>query len=102
MIINVVHDVFGLDKIGDTYGLKGYAIAHELRLFDGNAHIQCERVRYARNFTAWCLFIFDKYVLDTLSTCCITKIEKSVILLGNSFASPFFLGLLSLRFLTLL
>ena len=47
LIINIVLDLYGLDKIGDTYGLKSWAIAQELRLFDGNVHILSERVRDA-------------------------------------------------------
>lgn len=60
LILNIIHDTFGLDKIGDKYGVRGWAIAQELRIFDGNAHIQPQRLRDARNFTAWCLFGFDR------------------------------------------
>jgi len=52
-VIDIVHGLHGLDKVGDTYGLRGWAIAQEMRLFDGNAHILSERGRNARNFTAW-------------------------------------------------
>ncbi|CAI6315083.1 unnamed protein product [Periconia digitata] len=62
LIINIVHDLHGLDKIGDTYGRKGWAIAQEMQLFDGNAHILSDRVRNARNFTAWCLFGIDSHL----------------------------------------
>ncbi|PVH92879.1 hypothetical protein DM02DRAFT_662521 [Periconia macrospinosa] len=62
LIINIVHHLYGLDKIGDTYGRKGWVIAQEMQLFDGNAHILSERVRNARNFTAWCLFGIDSHL----------------------------------------
>lgn len=81
-IINIVINLYGLDKVGDTYGWKGLAIAQELRLFDDNAHILSERVRNARNFTAWCLFGIDRYVLY-LNHILLTNVEASVTLLGN-------------------
>ena len=62
-IMNIVINLSGLDKVGDMYGLKGLAIAQDLRLFDTRAHIASERVRNARNFTAWCLFGIDGYAL---------------------------------------
>ncbi|PVH93022.1 hypothetical protein DM02DRAFT_697757 [Periconia macrospinosa] len=58
-IMNLLLNLHGLDKVGDTYGLKGLAIAQELRLFDNNTRISSKRVRNARNFTAWCLFSID-------------------------------------------
>lgn len=62
LIMNIVHGLLGLDKIGDIYGLKGWAIAQEMGLFDGNAHVLSERVRNARNFTAWCLFGINSHL----------------------------------------
>jgi len=62
-IINVVFNLQGLDKVGDTYNLKGMAIAQELRLFNDNTRILSKRVRNARKFTAWCLFGIDRYAL---------------------------------------
>lgn len=48
-IMNIIINLYGLDKVSDTYDL---AIAQKLRLFDSNTHILSERVRNARNFTA--------------------------------------------------
>jgi uncharacterized protein (UPF0371 family) len=59
MLINVVHSLSGLDKLGNLWGLKCLTIAKEMRLFDGNAHIESESVRHAMNFTAWCIFNAD-------------------------------------------
>lgn len=59
-MINIVHNVFGLDKLGNLYGLQALAIAREMKLFDGNASETCERIRHAKNFTAWCLFNTDR------------------------------------------
>lgn len=99
LIMNIVHGLLGLDKIGDIYGLKGWAIAQEMELFDGNAHVLSERVRNARNFTAWCLFGINRYVLYILAARCMTNVGASVILLGNYVAHLPSLNLQSLRFL---
>jgi hypothetical protein len=58
-IINIVVNPYGLDKVGDMYGFEGMAIAQELRLFDDDMHTSSERVRNARNFTAWGLYGID-------------------------------------------
>jgi hypothetical protein len=60
MIINIVYNLHGLDKLGSVYGLQALSVAREMHLFDGNAHVTSERVRHARNFTAWCLFNIDR------------------------------------------
>ncbi|KAF2647340.1 hypothetical protein K491DRAFT_772515 [Lophiostoma macrostomum CBS 122681] len=62
LMINIVYNLYGLDKIGSRYGVEGLVIAKNLRLFDGNAHIRSERIRNARNFTAWCLFNIDSHL----------------------------------------
>lgn len=59
MLINVIHSLSGLDKLGNLWGLHSLTIAKEMRLFNGNAHVASERVRHAMNFTAWCLFNAD-------------------------------------------
>jgi hypothetical protein len=68
-ILNIVYNVCALDKIGNVYGLQALAIAQDLRLFNGNAHVKSERVRNARNFTAWALFNMDRYVTVILTSC---------------------------------
>ncbi|KAL6711313.1 hypothetical protein ACN47E_005844 [Coniothyrium glycines] len=62
LTINVVYNICGLDKVGSAYGLRAIDWAHEMKLFDGNAHIQCERLRDARNFTAWSLYNFESHL----------------------------------------
>lgn len=89
LVINFVYNSCGLDKIGDTYGKQGYAIAQEMRLFNGNAHIRSQRVRDARNFTAWSLFNIDTYVLSISIVCYVTKVRTPVFMLGTSFAFLF-------------
>lgn len=59
VLINAIYNLCGLDKIGDIYGLQGFALAQEIGLFDGNTHIQSRRLRDATNFAAWGLFNMD-------------------------------------------
>jgi hypothetical protein len=59
ILINVVYNVCGLDKLGNVYGVQGLLLAQEIGLFGGNAHIQPERLRCAANFSAWALFNMD-------------------------------------------
>lgn len=56
MLINNVCNLSGLDKIGDNYGLQGVALAHQIKLFDGNAHVESKRLQNAMNFAAWGIF----------------------------------------------
>lgn len=59
VIINVIYNNCGLDKLGDLYGLQGFALAQEIGLFDGNDHIQSRRLRDVANYSAWGLFSMD-------------------------------------------
>ncbi|PVI01196.1 hypothetical protein DM02DRAFT_717996 [Periconia macrospinosa] len=60
--INCVYVLCGLDKIGKVYRDQGVAMAHGLGLFSGNEHVAPQRLRDARNFTAWALFNFETLV----------------------------------------
>ena len=60
-MISLVYNASGLDKIGAIYQAQGIAIAHELKLFDGSSHVRSERLRGARDFTAWALFNLERY-----------------------------------------
>lgn len=62
VLINVIYNICGLDKIGDVYGLQGFALAQEIGLFDGNAHTQSRRLRDATDFTAWGLFNLSSHL----------------------------------------
>jgi hypothetical protein len=58
-LINAIYNNCGLDKLGDVYGLQGFALAHEMELMDGNTHILSRRLRDAYNYAAWGLFNMD-------------------------------------------
>lgn len=48
-----------MDKIGKSYMLQAVAMAHDMGLFKAAPHIKSNRMRRAREFTAWCLYIWD-------------------------------------------
>jgi hypothetical protein len=60
LIISLVYNFCGLDKLGSVYGLQALAIAQDQRLFHESAHVTSERLRDARHFTAWSLFNIDR------------------------------------------
>lgn len=66
MIIGVMHNFCGLDKIGRKYGSHAVKLANELRLFDADFEVQDERERHGRQFTAWALFEMERYVFGLL------------------------------------
>ena len=88
MIINVVVNLYGLDKVGDLYGLQGLAIAKELGLLEGNEHISNERERHDTNSTAWCFFSIDTYVILSSLRIWDTDLLTPDILIGISSVPP--------------
>lgn len=62
MAISLVCKSCTLYELGGLYGVLGLAIAHEVRLFGGDSHVQLSRMRDTTNSTAWvivqygCLF----------------------------------------------
>lgn len=92
MIINIVYNIYGLDKIGTPFGLQGLAIAQGMGLFDGNADAKSERERNARNFTAWCLFNLDRYEFCTSVAMRPSETDTSISHLAWQFFRPPFLA----------
>lgn len=62
VIINVIHNNAGLDRIGDVYGKQAFTLAKEIKLMDGNAHILSRRLRDAYNYSAWGVFNADSLI----------------------------------------
>ncbi|KAH7191735.1 nitrate assimilation regulatory protein nirA [Fusarium flagelliforme] len=56
LVITLVLNMGGLDKLGMTYLIQGAAMAHELGLFDSPGTVRDTKLRNARDFTAWGLF----------------------------------------------
>jgi len=82
MIINVVYNLYALDKLGTIHGLQSLSLARDMRLFEGNTHITSERVRHARNFTAWCLFNIDRSVAHMVNSEATAGAENTYIVIS--------------------
>lgn len=61
MLFNVVHNLCGIDEIGQVYRINAIALAHQLRIFDRASTMQgvSDRVRNGRTFVAWSLYIWE-------------------------------------------
>jgi hypothetical protein len=60
LLLNLVYNVNGHDKIGWTFTLRAVAIAHELALFHPSPDIKNKRLREGRDFTAWAIFSWQR------------------------------------------
>lgn len=60
LIIGLRLDVCGLDNIGWTHVRQAIAMAHDLQLFKQSTCIKGNRMRQSRDFTAWCLFNWQR------------------------------------------
>ena len=59
LLIGLLFDLCGMDKIGWTYALQAIAMAHDLKLFEPSTNIKSNRMRHSRDFTAWGLFYWQ-------------------------------------------
>jgi hypothetical protein len=59
VILNVFHNLSGLDAIGQVYRLNSVSLARRLRLFDEHIPGQSKRIRDGRLYTAWALFSWE-------------------------------------------
>lgn len=59
IIFNVFHNLCGLDEIGQAYRINAYALAHDMRLFDGPIQDANARVRRGKIYTAWALYSWE-------------------------------------------
>ncbi|PHH86631.1 hypothetical protein CDD83_9949 [Cordyceps sp. RAO-2017] len=60
IILNLVHNLDGLDEIGRAYGEHSVTLASALGLFGGAVEeVRSKRDRDGRAFTAWALFSFE-------------------------------------------
>lgn len=62
VLLNVIYNFCGLDKIGVVYGAQAVTMAYDLRLFGGAVNSNDQRQQHARDFTAWAVFNFETYV----------------------------------------
>lgn len=61
IVFNVIHNLCGLDEIGQAYRIHALALARSLRLFDGpiDADGKSDRVRNGRAYAAWALYNWE-------------------------------------------
>lgn len=59
MVLNLVYNMNGADKFGWAYTLQSCSMAHNLQIFKMSDSAMSERLRNARDYTAWGLFAFQ-------------------------------------------
>ena len=62
IIFSVIHNLSGLDEIGQAYRIHAIAVAHELHLFDDTVDEQGVRIQNGRAFAAWALYNWETWV----------------------------------------
>ncbi|KAK4673334.1 hypothetical protein QC763_110990 [Podospora pseudopauciseta] len=59
LLLNVIYNLNGSDRLGWRYTIRAVEMAHEIRLFQAvPSHVSSD-IRCAREFTAWCLFTWQ-------------------------------------------
>ncbi|KAK0729242.1 hypothetical protein B0T21DRAFT_291956 [Apiosordaria backusii] len=59
LVLNIVHNLNGSDRLGWRYTIRAVEMANEIQLFQASpAHLSGD-LRCVREFTAWCLFIWQ-------------------------------------------
>jgi hypothetical protein len=51
-----------MDKLGWRYTMQAVDMAHDLQLYSSAATVKGRKLRAARDFTAWALFSWQRYV----------------------------------------
>lgn len=59
IIFSVIHNLCGLDEIGQAYRIQAVALSHRLRIFDTVEEGQSERRRRGRQYTAWAVYNWE-------------------------------------------
>ncbi|KAI9148245.1 Dehydrogenase orsE [Paramyrothecium foliicola] len=62
ILFSVIHNLCGLDEIGQPYRIHAVALAQELHLLDGDVGGLTERDKRGRAFAAWALFNWETLV----------------------------------------
>ncbi|KAH6884387.1 hypothetical protein B0T10DRAFT_493135 [Thelonectria olida] len=61
ILFSVIHNLCGLDEIGQPYRIHSVALAHKLRIFDA-VDGQSGRIQSGRAYTAWALYNWETLV----------------------------------------
>ena len=70
LVLNLIYNINGLDKIGWTFTIQAVVMARDLHLFDlptgvegkKRAQVRTKKMQDAHNFTAWTIFSWQRYV----------------------------------------
>lgn len=60
LLINILLNIQGMDILGRPYLVRAADMARQMELFEGSEHIKDTRMRQSRNYTAWCLFYWQR------------------------------------------
>ena len=66
LVLNMVHDLNGSDKIGWRFTLRALEMAHEIGLFEAPLEHRDAETQHAMAYTAWALFVWQRYVREAL------------------------------------
>ncbi|SCO92559.1 uncharacterized protein FRV6_16687 [Fusarium oxysporum] len=55
-IINIIYNMYSMDKLGTTYGVQAIAMAKDLKIFDPSCRPKSKSRQHVYDFTAWCLY----------------------------------------------
>ena len=61
LVLNVVYNMNGADKLGYLYTEQAIVMANNLQLFSARPRHMSDSMQNARGFTAWALFLWQGY-----------------------------------------
>ncbi|KAF4340441.1 nitrate assimilation regulatory nirA [Fusarium beomiforme] len=56
VIINIIYNMYSMDKLGMTYGVQAVAMAKDLKIFYSSSRPKSMKRQHVYDFTAWCLY----------------------------------------------
>lgn len=59
IIFSVIHNLSGLDEIGQAYRIQAIALAQRLQIFDEPSSPRSQRTRKGIAYTAWALYNWE-------------------------------------------
>ncbi|EEU40043.1 uncharacterized protein NECHADRAFT_11983, partial [Fusarium vanettenii 77-13-4] len=65
ILFSVIHNLCGLDEIGQPYRIHAVSLAHELRIFDV-MDVRSQRMQNGRAYTAWAFLVAFSFMIPPL------------------------------------
>ncbi|KXJ88330.1 putative zinc finger protein [Microdochium bolleyi] len=97
MVFHIIYNLNGADRLGYVYTIRACQMAHEIGLFKRSGLFYKQRLRNARDFTAWNLFLFQSLCSFTFYRAPILK-ETPDVPLPSPLEDPKWYGELLLRY----